>query len=94
MRRRLDLQQLAHQRVDVDAVERLGQEVLLETGSKRAEDGLHVHVVVVEAVVTFVHVYDEPLQRARKGGSVFLTSGPPGPHGGPGSRRRQIKTRT
>lgn len=79
--RRLDLQQFAHQGVDVDAVERLRQEVPLETGSERAEDGLHVHVVVVEAVVTFVDVDDESLQRVREGGS--------GPPGGLGSRRRQ-----
>ena len=65
MWRRVDLQQLAHQRVDVDAVERLRQKVLLEAGSKGPEDGFHVHLPVMEAVVAFVHVDDESLCRAK-----------------------------
>lgn len=56
VRRRLDLQQFTHQGVDVDAVKRLGQEVPLEVGSEGPEDGLHVHLPVVEAVIAFVDV--------------------------------------
>lgn len=61
VRRWLDLQQFAHQRVDVDAVERLGQVAPLEARAEGPEDGLHVHLGVMEAVVTFIHVDDESL---------------------------------
>lgn len=61
VRRRFDLEQFTHQRVDVDAVERLRQKVLLEVWSEGPEDGLHVHLSVMEAVVAFVDVDDESL---------------------------------
>lgn len=57
----LDLQQFAHQRVDVDAVERLRQEVTLEVWSKSPENGLHVHLSIMEAVIAFVDVDEESL---------------------------------
>lgn len=66
VRRRFDLQQFAHQRVDVDAVERLRQEVPLEVGSKGPEDCFHVHLSVMEAVIAFVDVDDESLVRNKK----------------------------
>lgn len=71
---RFDLQQFAHQRVDVDAVEGLGQEVLLKVGSEGPEDGLHVHLAVMEAVVTFVDVDDESLVGNRKVNSCVSVS--------------------
>lgn len=58
---RSDVEQPAHERIDMDAVEGLGQEVLLEIGSEGPEDHLHVHLTVVEAVVAFINVHDESL---------------------------------
>lgn len=76
-----DLQQLTHQRVDVDAVERLRHEVLLEARSKSPEDHLHVHLPVMEAVIALVHVDDEPLRKNTEtkgdfqgGSSLFCSS--------------------
>lgn len=66
VRRGFDLQQFAHQRVDMDAVKRLRQEVLLKVGSKGPKDGLHVHLSVVEAVITFVDIDDESLEGNKK----------------------------
>lgn len=45
----------------MDAVERFSQEVLLKVRSKCPEDGLHVHLTVVEAVISFVDIDDESL---------------------------------
>ena len=50
----------------MDAVKRLGQEVLLEVRSEGPEDGLHVHLSVVVAVVAFVDVDDESLEGNKK----------------------------
>lgn len=58
---RFNLQQFAHQRVDVDAVKWLRQVVLLKVGSKGPEDGLHVHIFVIEAMVSSVDIDDESL---------------------------------
>lgn len=66
VRRRLDLQQFAHQRVNVHAVERLGHKVLLEVGSEGPEDGLHVHLSVMVAVIASVDVDDESLVGTKK----------------------------
>lgn len=59
--RRFDLQQFAHQRVNVDAVKRLRQEILFKVGSKGPEEGLHVHLGVMVAVIPFVDVDDKSL---------------------------------
>ncbi len=50
----------------MDAVKRLRQEVLLEVGSKGPEDGLHVHLSVVVAVISFVDIDDESLVGNKK----------------------------
>lgn len=45
----------------MDAVERLGHEVLLKVWSEGPEDGLHVHLSAMVAVIAFVDVDDESL---------------------------------
>lgn len=62
VRCRLDLQQFAHQRVNVDTVKWLRQEVLFKVWSKGPEDGLHVHLSVVVAVIPFVDVDNKSLE--------------------------------
>lgn len=57
VRLRSDAQQLAEQRVDVDAFERLHQEPLLEGRPHGAEDGFHVHGLVVKAVLPRVELH-------------------------------------
>lgn len=50
-------QELTHEWVDVDAVKRLSEVILLEIWPKSSEYGLHVHVDIVKAVVSFVEIY-------------------------------------
>lgn len=51
-----DAQQLAEEGVDVDAFEGLDHQPLLEGRSHGAEDGFHVHGLVVETVLAFVEL--------------------------------------
>lgn len=46
----------------MDAVKGLRQEVLFKVWSKCPEDGLHVHLSVVVAVIPFVDVDNESLE--------------------------------
>lgn len=56
-----NFQQSAHQRINVDAVKGLRCEVLFEVRPKSPENGLHVHLLIAEAMITFVDVDDESL---------------------------------
>lgn len=61
MWRRFNFQQFAHQRINVDAIKWLRREVLFEVRPKSPEYSLHVHLFIVEAMITFVDVNDESL---------------------------------
>lgn len=64
--RRFNLQQFAHQRVNMDAVKWLGEEVLFKVRSKSPEDSLHVHLFIVVAMITFVDINNESLLGNRR----------------------------
>ena len=49
-------QELTHKGVDVDAVKRLGQVILLEIRPKSSEYGLHVHVDIIKTMISFVEI--------------------------------------
>lgn len=57
-----DAQQMAEERVDIDAFKGLGQQPLPEGWPHSTENGFHVHVVVVKAVFTFVELDFESLK--------------------------------
>lgn len=59
---RLDAQDVAHQGVDVDRLEGSHLQVLVEGGAHGPEEGLHVHLLVVEAVLAPVELHWEILQ--------------------------------
>lgn len=59
---RLDAQDVAHERVDVDRLEGPHLQVLVEGRTHGPEEGLHVHLLVVEAVFTLVDLNWEVLQ--------------------------------
>lgn len=50
-------QELTHEWIDVDAVKRLSQVILLEIWPKSSEYGLHVWEVIVKAMISFVEIY-------------------------------------
>lgn len=60
---RLDAQEVAHQGVDVHCLEGPHHQVLVEGRSHCPEEGLHVHLLVVKAVLTPVDLNWEILQR-------------------------------
>lgn len=49
-------QELPHEGVDVDAVKRLSQVILLEIWPKSSEYDLHVHVDIIKAMISFVEI--------------------------------------
>ena len=59
---RLDAQDVAHQGVDVDRLEGPHLQVLVERWTHRPEEGLHVHFLVVKAVLALVELDGEILQ--------------------------------
>lgn len=52
-----DAQDVAHERVDVDRLEGLHHQVPVEGRTHGSEEGLHVHLLVVVAVLTFVELH-------------------------------------
>lgn len=60
---RLDAQDVAHQGVDVHCLEGPHHQVLVEGRSHCPEEGLHVHLLVVKAVLTPVDLNWYILQR-------------------------------
>lgn len=59
-------QELTHERVDMYAVKRLSQVILLEIWPKSSEYGLHVRVDVIKAMVSFVEIYYKLLKNNNK----------------------------
>ena len=59
---RLDAQDVTHQRVDVHRLERSHLQVLAKRRTHCPEERLHVHVLVVEAVLALVELHREILQ--------------------------------
>ena len=55
-------QDVTHQWVDVDGLEGPDLQVLLEGRSHSPEEGLHVHLLVVEAVLSVVELHWEVLE--------------------------------
>lgn len=51
-----DAQQLAEEGVDIDTFEGLNHQPLLEGRSHGAEDGFHVHGLVVKTVFPFIEL--------------------------------------
>ena len=49
-------QELTHAGVDVDAVKRLSQVILLEVWPKSSEYDLHVHVDIIKAMISFAEI--------------------------------------
>lgn len=70
---RLDAQDVAHQRVDVDRLEGAHLQVLLEGWAHGPEEGLHVHLLVVEAVLALVDLNREILQGHAEKGRLLLS---------------------
>lgn len=54
---RRDAQDVAHERVDVDRLEGLHHQVAAEGRTHGSEEGLHVHLLVVVAVLTSVELH-------------------------------------
>lgn len=58
----LDVQNVAHQWIDVDRLEGPHLQILVEGRTHSPEKGLHVHLLVVKAVLSFVELNGEILQ--------------------------------
>lgn len=63
---RRDAQDVAHERVDVDCLEGLHHQVPAERRPNGPEEGLHVHLVVVVAVLALVGLHPEVLRETRR----------------------------
>lgn len=59
---RRDAQDVAHERVDIDRLKGLHHQVLVEGRTHSSEEGLHVHLLVVVAVLTFVELHGKILR--------------------------------
>lgn len=59
-------QELTHEWVDMYAVKRLSQVILLEIWPKSSEYGLHVHVDIIKAMISFVEIYYKSLKNNNK----------------------------
>lgn len=59
---RSDAQDVAHEWVDVDRLKGLHHQVPAKGGSHSPEEGLHVHLVVVVAVLALVELHREVLR--------------------------------
>lgn len=69
---RHNAQKLAHELVNMDALKGLHLQACFEAGTHGPEDGLHVHVLVVEAVFTFVELDTHSLEGGRGKASGLL----------------------
>lgn len=54
---RLDAQNVAHEWVDIDRLKGLHYQVPVEGRTHGSEEGLHVHLLVIVAVLTFVELH-------------------------------------
>lgn len=62
---RPDAQDVTHQRIDVDCLKGPHLQVLVESRAHRPEEGLHIHLRVVKAVLALVELYREILRGGR-----------------------------
>lgn len=67
-------QELTHEWVDMDAVKRLSQVILLEIWPESSEYGPHVFQIIIKAMVSFVEVNYKSLKNNNKKAILDLNS--------------------